>query len=81
MPLTKKDRRFELVIDEHVVFADYRMDGTKLYVDHVEAAPELRGKGAAGQLMEELVSYAKAENLNLVPICSYAVAWLARHKH
>ena len=72
-------RRFEMTEAGHVVFADYRRDGSRLYIDHVEAPPALRGSGAAGRFMEGLVEAARAEGATLVPICSYAVHWLARH--
>jgi predicted GNAT family acetyltransferase len=72
-------RRFEMTEAGHLVFADYRRDGRRLYIDHVEAPPALRGSGAAGRFMEGLVEAARAEGVTLVPICSYAVHWLTRH--
>ncbi|MBY0408229.1 MAG: N-acetyltransferase [Rickettsiales bacterium] len=71
--------RFELVIEGHTVFADYRKDGNDLYIDHVEAPTPLRGKGAAGQLMQHIADKAKAENLKIIPICGYAATWLKRN--
>lgn len=71
--------RFEMIEDGQVVFADYRRDGTRLYIDHVEAPVALRGSGASGRFMAGLVEAARADGATLVPICSYAVHWLARH--
>ncbi len=71
--------RFEMVERGQTVFADYRRDGARLYIDHVEAPVSLRGTGAAGRFMEGLVAAARAEGSTIVPICSYAVAWLRRH--
>jgi predicted GNAT family acetyltransferase len=39
----------------------------------------LRGTGAAGRLMAALAADARARNLKVTPICSYAAAWLHRH--
>ena len=72
-------RRFEMVEQGQTVFADYRRDGPRLIIDHVEAPISLRGTGAAGRFMEGLVAAAKAEGSTIVPICSYAVAWLRRN--
>ena len=72
--------RFEMVEQGQIVFADYRRDGSRLIIDHVEAPISLRGTGAAGRFMEGLVAAAKAEGSTIVPICSYAVAWLQRHR-
>jgi hypothetical protein len=71
--------RFEMQEAGLTVFADYRRDGRRLYIDHVEAPPALRGSGAAGRFMEALTHAARAEGVTLVPICSYAAAWLQRH--
>jgi predicted GNAT family acetyltransferase len=71
--------RYELVEQGQVVFANYRREGARLYIDHVEAPIALRGGGAAGRLMEALVAQARADRLTLVPICSYAVHWLRTH--
>jgi predicted GNAT family acetyltransferase len=72
--------RFEMVEQGQTVFADYRRDGRRLIIDHVEAPVSLRGTGAAGRFMEGLVAAARAEGSSIVPICSYAVAWLRRHR-
>jgi len=71
--------RYELSEQGAVVFADYRRVGDQLFIDHVEAPPQLRGTGAAGRFMEALAAEAKDKRLTLVPICSYAVHWLRTH--
>jgi predicted GNAT family acetyltransferase len=71
-------KRFEIGAPGRVVFADYRRDGNRLYIDHVEAPLALRGTGAAGGLMEAIVERAHAEGRALVPVCGYAAAWLKR---
>jgi predicted GNAT family acetyltransferase len=70
--------RFELVEQGHVAFADYRRAPGRLIIPHVEAAPALRGSGAAGRLMEGVVAHARAEGARITPLCSYAAAWLKR---
>ncbi len=71
--------RFEMAEAGQIVFADYRRAGGRLFIDHVETPMSLRGSGAAGRLMGLIVEQASAERLAIVPICGYAVAWLARH--
>ncbi len=72
--------RYELEIDGQVVFSDYRKDGDTVALTHVEAPVALRGTGAAGRLMEGIMAIAAKENLSVVPVCSYAVAWMRRHR-
>lgn len=73
-------RRLEMEENGHRVYADYRREGNVLHIPHVEAAPALRGTGAAGRFMQELVAYARAHDLKIRPICGYAASWLQKHK-
>ena len=72
--------RFELEVAGQVVFATYRRQGDTLAIPHVEAPPSLRGTGAAGRLMEEVMERARADKLKVRPICSYAALWIRRHR-
>ena len=71
--------RFELEEGGHIAFANYRTHDGRYILTHVEADPQLRGTGAAARLMEAIVAHAKENNFKLVPRCSYAVTWFARH--
>lgn len=71
--------RYELAVGDDIAFANYRRTGDTLYIDYVEAPPALRGTGAAGKLMAGVMAHAKAGNLKVIPICSYAVSWLRRN--
>jgi predicted GNAT family acetyltransferase len=72
--------RFELEVNGQIVFATYRRQGDTLAIPHVEAPPSLRGTGAAGRLMAEVMALARAEKLKVRPICGYASLWVRRHK-
>lgn len=73
-------RRFELEEDGRLAFADYLLKGDRLIIPHVEADPALRGKGVAGRLMAGVVAAAREQNLQIVPLCSYAAAYMRRHE-
>jgi predicted GNAT family acetyltransferase len=72
--------RYELEIDGQIVFANYRRDGAILSILHVEAPIPLRRTGAASRLMQGIVEIARATGAKIVPLCSYAAAWLRRHR-
>lgn len=74
-----KESRFEYHIGAAFAYAAYRRKDGKLFIDKVEAPQELRGTGAASALMQHVVDFAKAERLQVVPVCSYAVAWMRRN--
>jgi predicted GNAT family acetyltransferase len=72
--------RFELDVDGQVAWADYHRRDGRLVIPHVEAPIPLRGTGASGRLMEQVALAARAEGAKLVPLCSYAAAWMRRHR-
>lgn len=72
--------RFEYTVNGSVAFANYRREGAKLYIDYVEAPPELRGTGAAGHLMMSIMDLAQKEHLKIIPKCSYAAAWIKKNR-
>jgi uncharacterized protein len=72
-------QRYELETHGHLAWADYRLENDTLIIPHVEAEPALRGTGAAGKLMQYIVNDARGKNLKILPLCSYAAAWIKRH--
>lgn len=70
--------RFEYHVGALFAYAKYRRLDGKLYIDKVETPEELRGTGVAGRLMQHVVDFAKEEGLEVIPVCSYAQAWLSR---
>lgn len=72
-------QRFELAVEGQIVFANYRRQPGRLVITYVEAPPALRGTGAAGRLMKGVAEEARAEQVKVLPLCSYARAWMQRH--
>ena len=72
--------RYEMDEQGMTSWADYRLKGERLYIDHVESPVPLRGSGAAGRLMAALAQDAKQKGLKITPICGYAATWLRRSK-
>ncbi|MCG7391299.1 N-acetyltransferase [Microvirga sp. ACRRW] len=72
--------RFELERNGHLAFATYERQGGNLVIRYVEAAPPLRGTGAADELMRGVAEIARAEGRTITPLCGYAYTWLRRHK-
>jgi predicted GNAT family acetyltransferase len=71
--------RFEDVVDGYAVYASYTQEGDVISITYVEAHPALRGSGAAGRLMTEIMNHAREQGLKIYPVCSYAVAWMNRN--
>ena len=75
----KEESRFEREENGLLVWANYRVRDGAYQIPHVEADPPLHGTGAAGRLMQDIVDHARAQQLVIVPRCSYARAWFKRH--
>jgi hypothetical protein len=75
----KQASRFEREENGLLAWATYRIRDGQYLIPHVEAEPPLRGTGAAGRLMQDIVEHARTNQLVIVPRCSYARAWFQRH--
>lgn len=73
------ENRFETWIDGKLSKLDYIQDGKNFVITHVGVHPELRGQGVAGRIVEVGLEYAKQNTLRVVPMCSYAAAYIRRH--
>lgn len=58
---------------------DISVIGKKLTVYHTEVDPQFEGKGFAKILLERLVSYARENDLKILPLCPFVHAQFKRH--
>lgn len=73
------EHRFETWIDGKLSKLDYIEDDKNFVITHVGVQPELRGQGVAGKIVQVGLEYAKERSLRVVPMCSYAAAYIRRH--
>ena len=70
---------FEVWIDGQLSKLDYIQDGKNFVITHVGVYPEHRGQGVAGKIVEAGLQYAKQNDLRVIPMCSYAAAYIRRN--
>jgi len=73
------EKRFETWIDGYLSKLDYIQDDKNFVITHVGVHPALRGQGVAGRIVEVSLVYARENSLRVVPMCSYAAAFIRRH--
>ena len=73
------EHRFETWIDGYLSKVDYIQDGKNFVITHVGVSPELRGQGVAGKITQVSLEYAKEQGLRVVPMCSYAAAYIRKN--
>ena len=71
--------RFELDIDNHIAFSEYRRSDGLLTVLHTEVPGELEGRGIGSRLVRGLLAIARAEGLKVRPLCPFVRAYMDKH--
>jgi predicted GNAT family acetyltransferase len=73
------EKRFEIWIEGYLSKLDYIKDGKNFVITHVGVHPELRGQGVAGKITQYALEYARTNSLRVIPMCSYAAAYIHRN--
>ena len=74
-----EENRFETFIDGKLCKLDYIQNGSNFVITHVGVHPSLRGQGVAGKIVEVGLEYARENSFRVIPMCSYAAAYIRRH--
>jgi uncharacterized protein len=71
--------RYELDTDGGTaVAAYYERDGARVFT-HTEVPRQSEGRGVANKLIRAALDDTKRAGLKIVPVCSFVVAFVARH--
>jgi len=73
------DGRFETWIEGHLSKLDYIQNGKNFVITHVGVYPEYRNQGIAAKIVQTALEYAKQNSLRVIPMCSYAAAYIRRN--
>jgi predicted GNAT family acetyltransferase len=57
----------------------YSRQGDTLVLHHTEVPLPLQGQGLAAVLVQAALDWARAERLQVRPVCSYVAAYMRRH--
>jgi len=71
--------RYEIGAGDQLAIAEYRREGKILFLTHTFVPPALRGRGLAERLVRGALDEARAQDLRVVPACSYVAAFIRRH--
>lgn len=75
----KTEHRFELDAGGHTAVLYYKAEPGVITFTHTEVPPALRGRGIASRLVRAALEAARAQNLKVVPRCSFVSAYLRQH--
>ena len=71
--------RFELPLDGHTAFSEYRRNGDVLTIMHTEVPPELNGRGIGSALVRGMLAIVRRDGLKVVPRCPFVRAYIGKH--
>lgn len=72
--------RFEAEVDGHLGIAEYMLSKPNTIVfTHTEVPKEIEGRGVAGRIVRGGLDYARAQGLDVMPLCPYVAAFIRRH--
>lgn len=81
VPLSRNEekKRFEIAINGHYAYIEYRGAEDPIALVHTETDPELAGKGAAAAVVEKTLKYIADSGKSLLPYCPYVFAYIKKH--
>ena len=81
IPLHKNEdkKRFELEVNGHLAFIDYKETESYIALIHTESPAELAGTGAASAVVEKTLTYVKESGKKLLPYCPFVFAYIKKH--
>ena len=71
--------RYEMNVDGGTALALYQSAPGKVLIYHTEVPSQLRGRGMGAKLMRGVLADIRANNLKVVPRCSYVARFMREH--
>src|SRR5690348_17067687 len=75
----RKANRFEIRLGDEFAFVTYRRSDSKIAYVHTEVPESLEGHGIAARLARHALDFARANGLDVIPLCPYVSAYIGRH--
>ena len=75
----RSSHRFTAQVEGAWCVLDYSLAAGVMTITHTGVPPEVGGRGIASALVQSALDAARAEGWKVVPACSYAAVWMARH--
>jgi predicted GNAT family acetyltransferase len=75
----KDQHRFELAVDGHTAFTNYKLAPGVITLMHTEVPKELEGHGIGSKLAQGELELARAQGLKVVAKCPFIDAYIKKH--
>jgi uncharacterized protein len=71
--------RFTARVDGELAVLDYVLDGSTMTITHTGVPRPIEGRGIAAELTRAALEAARSQGWEVVPACSYAASYMAKH--
>ena len=71
-------RRLSTAVEGYQALLEYELVAKVMRITHTLVPPPISGRGVAAELMRAALELALDKSWSVVPVCSYAVAYMAR---
>ncbi len=76
-----QNQKFFILVEGREAYLRYIIgDNNSMNMIKTYVPPDLRNKGIAAKVVLKGMQYARENNLNVIPTCSYVETFLKRHK-
>jgi predicted GNAT family acetyltransferase len=75
----ESNSQFETTIDGHTAAVAYILEPGLITFTHTGVPEELGGRGIGGALAKHALEHARANNLEVVPSCSYIAGYIGKN--
>jgi predicted GNAT family acetyltransferase len=74
-----QNNRFEIHKDGLIAILEYQQTKEKIVFTHTSVPDALGGQGLGSRLAKAGLDYAQANQLKVVPLCSFVYAYIQKH--
>lgn len=81
--IKKGENKFYVGDNQEEALAEIRFvptGATKLIVDHTYVSNELRGQGVGEALVKRIVAFAREEQKQIIPLCTFTKSQIDQHE-
>ena len=71
--------RFEAKLNAGIAVLEYRIEGSTIFMLHVEVPASEQGQGIAGRLTRMALKFARDSGLSVSPRCPFIAAYVRRN--
>lgn len=75
-----EQNHFEVALETGTAVLEYTLRDQTLTITHTYVPNAARGHGVASRMTASALEYARQQDLNVVPLCSFAVTYMARQE-